>query len=443
MTAQTFAKKLEIHSNKKLLDAKNSNIMPSHGRSPPSLYRYLGNQAMNQLMEATQNKEKQRQDHLDNQGTNPKDNLNELMPVLKKQYDVSEPDDPVEQEATSVASQIINMEEPSADSNAQMEVNNDMGVWRSPIIARKQEPNQDAHSAVDIDLPTSNGQPLDKSLAAYMEPRFGYSFDNVRIHTSSQSADLSAALNARAFTVGRDIYFGHGEYSPQTIEGKKLMAHELTHVIQQRQNSKLDKSIINRNKIPKPQGTEPTTGGLTGLSLDVTFNVSNTPAAGLQAIQTVWCTGGPQKVGKMTIPEGSKTFDAFVDGGKNSPFVTISGNPPAHPTMPYYLTATEVSNQVKFTKDSGTIQITDVPGAALAWEEVHFETAVVAINYNASGNDKVLKVFDWGFTGKGKKSDVDKGTKIAGKDSGINVKSSVSSRFTSIVKNDYPTYTFT
>jgi hypothetical protein len=111
--------------------------------------------------------------------------------------------------------------------------------------------------------------------------------------------------------------------------------------------------------------------------------------------------------------------------------------------MPYYLTSTEVTNQVKFNKDSGSVRIYDAPSAAGVWEETNFETAVVAINYKASGTDKVLTAFDWGWTGKGTKPNVDKGTEIAGKSSGVSVKSSVSSRFDSIVKNDYPDYSHT
>jgi hypothetical protein len=195
-------------------------------------------------------------------------------------------------------------------------------------------------------------------------------------------------------------------------------------------------------KGPAP-GTTPTTGGLSGISLDVTFSVTGQPAAGLQVVQVFWGTrrSDSVQVGKMTWTENSKTYDAFVDGGKNSPYVVLAGNPPAHATMPYYLTATEVANQVTFSKDAGTVRITDAPGAAALHDEAYFETAVVAINHDGTGKDKILQAFDWGWTGKGTTSTVGKGTQIAGKDSGINVKSSVSSRFDNIVKNDYSTYT--
>jgi DNA-directed RNA polymerase subunit RPC12/RpoP len=79
----------------------------------------------------------------------------------------------------------------------------------------------------------SGGKPLSTVERSYYEPRFGADFSGVKIHTGSNAADLSRSVNARAFTVGRDIFFGGGEYSPNTLQGKKLMAHELTHTVQQ------------------------------------------------------------------------------------------------------------------------------------------------------------------------------------------------------------------
>lgn len=186
-----------------------------------------------------------------------------------------------------------------------------------------------------------------------------------------------------------------------------------------------------------------TAGGLSGVSLDVTFTVSKTPAASLQAIQTFMGTRRSDgvQVGTYSWKYGGKTWDAFVDGGKNSPFVTMSGNPPAHATKPYYLTSTEVASQVTFTKDAGTIQVTDVPAAAALHDEAYFETAIVAVNHDGTAKDKLLKAFKWGWTGKGTKQQYAKGSKIAGADSGLLVRNSVSPEFLNIVKHDYPTYT--
>jgi Domain of unknown function (DUF4157) len=68
-----------------------------------------------------------------------------------------------------------------------------------------------------------------------MEPRFGHDFSKVRVHTDAEAAESAQAVNALAYTVGRDVVFGAGQYAPQTSEGRRLLAHELTHVVQQQQ----------------------------------------------------------------------------------------------------------------------------------------------------------------------------------------------------------------
>ncbi len=77
------------------------------------------------------------------------------------------------------------------------------------------------------------GQPLAPTLRAFFEPRFGHDFSHVRVHTDSRAARTTQDLNARAYTLGRDIAFAPTEYRPDTTAGRKLLAHELTHVVQQ------------------------------------------------------------------------------------------------------------------------------------------------------------------------------------------------------------------
>jgi hypothetical protein len=82
------------------------------------------------------------------------------------------------------------------------------------------------------------GQPLPESTRSWMAHRFGAEFGRVRVHTGAGAVQLSRELNARAFTRGDDIYFNDGEFAPGTREGKQLLAHELTHVVQQRTGRK-------------------------------------------------------------------------------------------------------------------------------------------------------------------------------------------------------------
>jgi len=76
-------------------------------------------------------------------------------------------------------------------------------------------------------------QPLPVSTRAFFEPRFGTDFSGVRVHTDGHAASTAKSVNAKAFTVGYDVVFGAGQYMPDNFNGQKLLAHELTHVIQQ------------------------------------------------------------------------------------------------------------------------------------------------------------------------------------------------------------------
>src|SRR6266542_55183 len=77
------------------------------------------------------------------------------------------------------------------------------------------------------------GQPLDPIVRAWAEPHFGRDFGTVRLHTDHRAADSAAAVSALAYTVGQNIIFGSGQYAPETMDGQRLIAHELAHVVQQ------------------------------------------------------------------------------------------------------------------------------------------------------------------------------------------------------------------
>jgi len=83
------------------------------------------------------------------------------------------------------------------------------------------------------DVLRSPGQPLDEATRAFMEPRFGHDFSRVRVHTDARAAESARTIDALAYTVGRDIAFGPGSYEPVSGVGLRLLAHELTHVVQQ------------------------------------------------------------------------------------------------------------------------------------------------------------------------------------------------------------------
>jgi Domain of unknown function (DUF4157) len=84
------------------------------------------------------------------------------------------------------------------------------------------------------DVLRSSGQPLDRETRAFFEPRFEHDFGRVRVHADEKAAESARAVNALAFTVGQNIVFGSGQYRPGEAQGDHLLAHELTHVFQQR-----------------------------------------------------------------------------------------------------------------------------------------------------------------------------------------------------------------
>jgi len=84
-----------------------------------------------------------------------------------------------------------------------------------------------------LDRSRRYGQPLPEVERSFMERRFGTDFSDVKVHTDNRATQLSRELNARAFTHGKDIFFNRGQYNPATFSGKHLLAHELTHVVQQ------------------------------------------------------------------------------------------------------------------------------------------------------------------------------------------------------------------
>ncbi len=103
------------------------------------------------------------------------------------------------------------------------------------------------NQAVNSMLPKSgSGKPLDPGMREQMEASFGEDFSNVRLHTDAQAAKSAQVLTAQAYTVGQDIVFGKGRYAPNTGVGQRLLAHELGHVVQQRQAAQIDKDTMSR-----------------------------------------------------------------------------------------------------------------------------------------------------------------------------------------------------
>lgn len=103
-------------------------------------------------------------------------------------------------------------------------------------VQKKEEKKSDVES--NIRKSKGNGSPMRKAIKLEMENSFGADFSSIRIHTDTNAINLCQEMGAQAFTSGSDIYFNKGKYNPNSNHGKQLLAHELTHTIQQGAASK-------------------------------------------------------------------------------------------------------------------------------------------------------------------------------------------------------------
>ncbi|WP_181233467.1 eCIS core domain-containing protein [Enhygromyxa salina] len=151
-------------------------------------------------------------------------------------------DDAYEREADAVADAVVNGGELEGDlsggaagiQRACTTCESEEDLRRSPHDGAGPTPQLQPDTSAEISSArASGGQALPGSARSYFEPRFNADFSDIRIHRDAQAASLSHGLGARAFTVGRDLFFGAGQLNYSSHRGRHLLAHELTHTIQQ------------------------------------------------------------------------------------------------------------------------------------------------------------------------------------------------------------------
>jgi hypothetical protein len=153
------------------------------------------------------------------------------------------PDDPLEREADEMANRVMR-----ADPPAPARIQPSPGtVLRTHTVGLSETENA-------VMASHSGGAPLPSEARSCFEPRFGHDFSTVRVHTGSDAAEGAGAIQARAYTVGRDVVFGSGEYALATFEGRRLLAHELAHVVQQRGGA--SPGVVRRNIRPADVSVE-------------------------------------------------------------------------------------------------------------------------------------------------------------------------------------------
>jgi len=193
--------------------------------------------------------------------------------VIQANLKIGQPGDIYEQEADRVADAVMRMQEPRLQRQEEEEEKEEeeliqtkpMSEQITPLVQRQVEEEEEEEEEEEtiqaketpghvtgvtpeiesrITAIKGGGHPLPKSVRTFFEPQFGQNFSHVRIHTNPEVAETAMALNAQAFTIGQDVMFGAGQYAPETTAGKRILAHELTHVVQQNGNKVQGKFTI-------------------------------------------------------------------------------------------------------------------------------------------------------------------------------------------------------
>jgi hypothetical protein len=156
--------------------------------------------------------------------------------------EISTSGDIYEQEADRVSKEVIRMPEPNLQhkcacggtcTDCQKKRAGQRPEWLQMKHVGESDLGRTEAPPIVHEVLRSNGQPLDASTRAFMEPRFGHDFSRVRVHSDGAAEQSAQDVRAHAYTVGNDIVFGRGHFGSDTTKGRRLLAHELTHVIQQ------------------------------------------------------------------------------------------------------------------------------------------------------------------------------------------------------------------
>jgi hypothetical protein len=164
--------------------------------------------------------------------------------LVQPKLTVGRTDDPLEHEADRVADQVMRMPDPALPigpaplrisrkcAACEKEDEDKEKLQMKPAAAL--QPQTGEVPGIVHNVLRSPGRPLDPASRAYFEPRFGHDLSGVRVHTDGRAAESAGSIGASAYTAGSNIAFAEGRYNPATSSGRRLLAHELTHVVQQR-----------------------------------------------------------------------------------------------------------------------------------------------------------------------------------------------------------------
>lgn len=230
-------------------------------------------------------------------------------PPIQAKLAIGQPDDPHEQEADRVAAQVVTQLHAPTPRAAPGGASRSRPKPVEPHSAGRTGDEAPADLSAAIRRASGGGQPLDAGLQAAMGQAIGADFRRVRVHTSAQADQLSQSIQARAFTTGRDVFFRRGAYQPASRAGQRLIAHELTHVAQQRGQPG---DTIRRDPLNSASGIKPGTVLLWATNKQL-----------VKVLGTEMVKGGIQKVKAQVIwPKPKDTPDLIkheqLDDGNNN-----------------------------------------------------------------------------------------------------------------------------
>ena len=205
---------------------------------------------------------------------------------------VNQPGDIYEQEADRMADEIMRM--PSTEPHrkcTQCEEEEEGKLHRKETGAGPATAPAVVHEVLQ-----SPGQPLDAGARAFMEPRFGHDFSRVRVHTDAKAAESAKAVNALAYTAGSNIVFANAQYEPQNLVGRRLLSHELAHVVQQQGAEK----VRRKRESWRENGCEASTDAI---PTKIFRQVAPSPVARRTAVQIFGNPAAVPPVPGMTLSE--------------------------------------------------------------------------------------------------------------------------------------------
>jgi hypothetical protein len=310
----------------------------------------------------------------------------------------------------------------------------------------------DAAATARIEAARGRGAPLPDGTRRFFEPRFGYDLSRVRVHADGEGASLSRALSARAFTVGSDVYFGAGEFAPDSHAGRRLIAHELAHAVQQRdlpafaqrvQRATTDADFEKAYGVDTAvaAGTMKTVPGVHGTTFEAN-GCGGKPACKVgftftRALMGLHKYQGDDLRGiSVSISMGAKTNDCGACdtlkpiqvysfnsdvGGKLTPIAPDTDkrkdrtgwNDPKAPsrgwsvdaldsdTTPFYVTSEFFGQSGSATKQA---VLRDAPGSWAFKSNVGKEFRTCAVCYDGGGKGRVLGCVSWGYLIDGSKN---------------------------------------